>query len=130
MSHNYYLRWPPATPCKTCGHANDRDDLMIGHAGGGWVFLWRGYHSGNDARTNGAELGTPGQWFTFLAGELAGGAVIVDSYRGEHTLGEFLATVVNKRLPLDGEPPSRHSALRPGSAVASDGDDIDFSEFE
>lgn len=129
MSENYHLRWPAADPCPTCGHANDRQDLTIGHSGGGWVFLWRGYHSDEDVRTEGRELAAPSQWFTFLADQLAQGAKIVDDYRKEHSLGEFLAFVVNKRLSSNGQLPSRHSELPDSQCQRAEGDDIGFYEF-
>lgn len=128
MSHNYYLRWPAAEACPTCGHADNRQDLMIGHSGGGWVFLWRGYHSGDDARTDGEELAKPSQWFTFLANQTTHGAVIVDDYRKEHTLGEFLATVIDKRLSRNGRAPSRHSGCG-GALESAEGDDVGFYGF-
>lgn len=109
----------------------DHADLMIGHSGGGWVFMWRGYRSGDDDRTGGQQLTTPGEWFTWLAAQDETGAVIVDSYRNEHTLGAFMEIVVRKRLPRNGRAPMIHDDARQYSqpGVHVEGDDVGFHEF-
>lgn len=131
MSHNYFLRFPDAERCVTCGHADDQADLMIGHSGGGWVFAWRGYHSGDDDRTGGRQLTTPGEWFTWLTAQCDAGGVIVNGDDKAISLGDFIVFVIRKRLPFNGRAPMIHSDTRPYAqpGVHVEGDDVGFHEF-
>lgn len=129
MSTNYYLRATPVEPCPTCGHDRTPHTLMVGHSGGGWLFLWKGYHEG-DERTGGRAITTPSEWHAYLAERITDGAVLEDEYGSVHSLDWFLAFVASKRDPFNGRCPSRHSDLGyPSGAQYIEGDEINFGEF-
>lgn len=120
MSTMYYLR---RKPCDHCGQAPD--DLPIGLSAGGWRFLWRGYHAPDEdgfPSRPGRELGSPSQWWDYLARRVATGDVIVDEYERVHELADFRAFVEAKR--------EKAKVDRAGDgAIRVEGDDVSFEAF-
>lgn len=130
MSHNYHL-YRDGNPCQECGHLREESIVHIGHSGGGWVFMWRGWRD-PEGSPLGRSLTTPTEWFMALIEETAKGAVITDSYGKKLTLQEFWTHVTAKRQPRNGKPANKHSYLPNHSSldcVHVEGDDVGFYEF-
>lgn len=127
MGCNYYLH--RASDRAHHGTLRKRAPLHIGKSSHGWVFVWRGYRNEDTAQA-GRELSTPQEWWTFLAEQLADGAVIRSEEGEVWTPAELAKLIEAKAEPRpDGSPPHRHAHVSPRDTVAVGSSDVTFASF-
>lgn len=125
VSTEYYLRRAPKS-CPTCGHDPMAEEVHIGHASGGWLFLWNGWRTAEGSPAD-RPLDRPFAWFKFLAEEEERGGAVVDEYGRTYQVTEFFDLVAQAR---DVRTSLRHSDLAGTRTVHVNGGDFKFHDGE